>query len=105
MSEVEFAKGEIRIDGDKLKAAARLQGMTLGTLAEAMGMHYNGVLRIVSTGSTNLGTLEQLCNVLNCNPLDLLIWDGYPNPKSDALASLLYHLGYLRVPNGEVAIS
>ena len=105
MSEVEFAKGEIRIDGDKLKAAARLQGMTLGTLAEAMGMHYNGVLRIVSTGSTNLGTLEQLCNVLNCNPLDLLIWDGYPNPKSDALASLLDHLGYLRVPNGESAIS
>ena len=102
MSEVEFAKGEIRIDGDKLKAVARLQGMTLGTLTEAMGMHYNGVLRIVSTGSTNLGTLEQLCNVLNCSPLDLLVWDGSPNPKSDALASLLYRLGCLRAPDGEI---
>lgn len=85
------AKGEIRIDGDKLKAAARLQGMTLTTLAGAMGMHYNGVLRIVTTGSTNLGTLGALCNVLNCSPLDLLVWDGYPTPKSDAPANGSYH--------------
>lgn len=89
----ERANGELRIDGDKLKAAARLQGMTLATLAEAMGMHYNGVLRIVSTGSTNLGTLEQLCNVLNCSPLDLLIWEGYPHPKLDAPADLLSLVG------------
>lgn len=89
------ARGEIRIDGDKLKLAAKRQNMTLRTLAEAMGMHYNGVLRIVSTGSTNLGTLEELCNVLNCNPLDLLVWEGYPkvDPNSGALADLFSRLG------------
>lgn len=101
MSDLGVTKGELRIDGDKLRAAARLQGMSLTALAEAMGMHYNSVLRIVTTGSTSLSTLEQLCNVLNCSPLDLLVWDGYPNPKSDALASLFFRLGYLRMPDGE----
>ncbi len=96
------ANGELSIDGDKLKAAARLQGMTLGTLAEAMGMHYNGILRIATTGRTNLGTLEQLCNVLNCSPLDLLIWDGYPRPKLVAPADLLSRVG--PVPTLEVPV-
>lgn len=80
------SRGEIRIDGDKLRLVAKRQGMTLNVLAEAMGMHYNGVLRIATTGSTNLGTLEELCNVLQCNPLDLLVWDNFPeyDPNSDA---------------------
>lgn len=93
--EDERTQGEIWIDGDKLKLVARKRGMTLTTLAEAMGMHYNGILRIVSTGSTNLGTVKELCNVLNCNPLDILVWDGFPkvDPNSGALAALLSRLG------------
>lgn len=101
MNDYTQANGELSIDGDKLKAAARLQGMTLSALAEAMGMHYNGILRIATTGRTNLGTLEQLCNVLNCSPLDLLIWDGYPAPKLVAPADLLSRVGL--APRVEVA--
>ena len=97
------AKGEIRIDGDKLKLVAKREGMTLGVLADAMGMHYNGIGRIVATGVTTLKTLEQLCNVLNCNPLDLIVWDGFAplDPKLDALAGLYSRLGIPRL-GGEV---
>lgn len=88
-------RGALWIDGDKLKSMAKKRGMALSVLADAMEMHYNGILRIISTGSTNLGTLERLCNVLDCNPLDLLVWDNFPkpDPNSDALAALLSQLG------------
>lgn len=72
------ARGEIRIDADKLRNVVRMRGMTLGTVADALGMHYNSILRITHTGGTSFGTFEGLCNVLHCNPLDLLVWDGFP---------------------------
>lgn len=88
-------KGELRIDGDKLKAIAKRQGLNLTTLAAAMGMHYNSILRIASEGTTSLNTLEELCNVLACNPLDLLVWDHFApiDPNSAALAAVLSRLG------------
>ena len=100
-------RGEIRIDGDKLKLVVKRQGMTLNVLAEAMGMHYNGVLRIVNTGSTNLGTFETMCNVLNCNPLDLLVWDGFPDydPNSDAPADPSYRDKLVRTQVAQIATS
>lgn len=100
-------RGEIRIDGDKLKLVAKRQGMTLNVLAEAMGMHYNGVLRIVNTGSTNLGTFETMCNVLNCNPLVLLVWDNFPeyDPNSDAPTDPSYRDKVVRAQVVQVATS
>lgn len=93
MSDV--TKGELRIDGDKLRVIAKREGMTLTTLAGAMGMHYNSMLRIAKEGTTSLNTLEELCNVLNCNPLDLLVWDHFApiDPNSAALAAVLSRLG------------
>jgi len=79
--------GNIRVDGSRLEAVMRARGLTLGALAEKMDMHYNGVLRIKTTGSTNLGTLEKLCNVLVCHPFDLLVAEGYPVPFYLAPAS------------------
>lgn len=91
----ESRKGEIRIDGDKFKAIAKRQGMTLQMVSDAMGMHYNSILRIVKEESTSLNTLEELCNVLSCNPLDLLVWDNFApvDPNSDALATVLSRAG------------
>lgn len=79
--------GIVRIDADRLEIIMRRRDMTLGSLAGKMDMHYNGVLRIKTTGSTNLGTLEKLCNVLDCHPFDLLIAEGYPEPFCLAPAS------------------
>lgn len=93
MTDTASGKGILRIDGDKLKAAATLKAMSLKTLSEAMGMHYNSVLRIANEGTTSLSTLEQLCNVLECSPLDLLVWEGFSRPKLAALVNLLSQYG------------
>jgi DNA-binding Xre family transcriptional regulator len=91
------SKGELRIDGDKLKAIIKRQGMTTHLVAGAMGMHTNGILRIIRTGSTSLSTLEMLCEVLNCNPMDLLVWNqehfSPVDPNLVALDTLLSRIG------------
>jgi DNA-binding Xre family transcriptional regulator len=101
------AKGEIRIDGDKLKLVAKREGMTLGVLADAVGMHYNGIGRIVATGVTTLKTLEEICNVLRCNPLDLIVWHGFEpvDPKLEALAEHFSRLGIPFVERREVVVT
>ena len=83
-----MSNGNVRVDAERLAAMLRRRNMTLGALAEKMEMHYNGILRIKTTGSTNLGTLEKMCNVLECHPFDLLVAEGYPEPFCLAPASL-----------------
>ena len=83
-----MGNGMIRVDAQRLEAMLRERQMTLTILAEKMEMHYNGVLRIKNTGSTNLGTLAAMCNALDCHPFDLLVAEGYPQPFSLAPASL-----------------
>jgi DNA-binding Xre family transcriptional regulator len=80
--------GEIRVDSQRLEEILKKRSLTLGMLAEMMEMHYNGVLRIKVMGTTNLGTLEKMCNALECHPFDLLVAKGYPQPFSLAPASL-----------------
>jgi DNA-binding Xre family transcriptional regulator len=91
------SKGELGIDGDKLKAIIKRQGMTTHDVAGAMGMHANGILRIIRTGSTSLSTLQQLCEVLDCNPMDLLVWNeehfSPVDPNLVALDALLSRIG------------
>ena len=82
-----MSDGAIRVDANRLEAMLRLRNMTLSTLAAQMEMHYNGILRIKTTGGTNLGTLEKMCNVLACHPFDLLVAQGYPEPFFLAPAS------------------
>lgn len=87
MSE-ETLYGDVRVDGNRLQATIDRRNMTLKALAEKMNMHYNSILHIKRTGATNLGTLTQMCNVLECHPFDLLVAEGYPEPFSLAPASL-----------------
>lgn len=80
-------EGVVRVDAERLKAVMRERKMSAVALAEKMQMHANGIQRIKSTGSTNLGTLEKMCNILNCHPFDLLVAEGYPEPFCLAPAS------------------
>ena len=82
-----MSEGIVRVDAERLEAMMKERKMSVVALAEKMDMHTNGIQRIKSTGSTNLGTLEKLCNVLNCHPFDLLVAEGYPEPFSLAPAS------------------
>ena len=80
--------GELRIDGKRLELILLKRDMSLKQVAEKMGMHYNSVLRMKTEGSTNLRTLQQLCNALECHPFDLLVAEGYPQPFYPAPVSL-----------------
>lgn len=70
----------VRVDGHRLDVMLRRKQLTLTTLAEKMGMHYNSLLHIKRFGGTNLGTLARMCEVLECHPFDLLVAEGYPQP-------------------------
>lgn len=83
-----MSDGIVRVDAARLDAMLKKRKMTMNAFAEKMDMHPNSVLRIKNTGSTNLGTLERMCNVLSCHPFDLLVAEGYPEPFSLAPASL-----------------
>jgi DNA-binding Xre family transcriptional regulator len=83
-----MSQGTIKVDAQRLEEMLRMRKLTLSVLAEKIDMHYSGVLRIKNTGSTNLGTLEKICNALDCHPFDLLVAVGYPAPFSLAPASL-----------------
>jgi DNA-binding Xre family transcriptional regulator len=80
-------KQEVRVDADRLDAMLKRRGMSLRALAQTMGMHYNSLLRIKAEGGTNLGTVSEMCTVLQCHPFDLLVAEGYPEPFSHAPAS------------------
>lgn len=80
--------GEVRIDGKRLDVILLKRDMTMKQVAELMDMHYNSVLRMKTEGTTNLGTLQKLCNVLECHPFDLLVAEGYPQPFFPAPVSL-----------------
>ncbi len=71
---------DIRIDRDRLDALMKLRGFTNETLAEAMGKHYNSVLRLRQEQSTTLSNLEKLCRTLQCHPFDLIVAEGFPEP-------------------------
>lgn len=80
--------GEVRIDAKRLDVILLKRDMSLKQVAERMDMHYNSVLRLKTEGTTNLGTLQRLCNVLECHPFDLLVAEGYPQPFYPAPVSL-----------------
>lgn len=81
-----MAKRDIRIDQKRMDALMDLRGIDAHMLAERMGMHYNGVMKIKKAQSTSLKGLEKLCDALECHPFDLIVAEGYPEPFSAALA-------------------
>ncbi len=71
---------KIRVDRRRLEAVMALRGMNGTELSEAMGMHYNTVLRIKTVETTSFDGLETLCGALRCHPFDLIVAEGYPEP-------------------------
>lgn len=80
--------GKLRLDERKVKVLMAMNGIdSLPELAEAAGMHYNSVYKMVNTGRFSIDSLESLSNVLHCNPIDLITTEGYPDPKSVPLVA------------------
>ena len=80
-------EGMVRVDRVRLEEIMKLRGLDNNKLAQRLGMHYNGVLRIKKEQSTSIDGLQKLCNALSCHPFDLLVAEGYPEPFYLAQAS------------------
>ena len=78
----------LRIDRQRLETMMAMRGYTNDTLANAVGRHYNSIVRLKQEQSTTLSNLESLCETLRCHPFDLLVAEGFPEPFLAAPASL-----------------
>ncbi|SKA88675.1 helix-turn-helix domain-containing protein [Sporosarcina newyorkensis] len=58
----------------KLKETMKAQGYNIGTLAEAAGMHRNGISKILRGVNSGIEyeTLERLCKALSCKVGDII---------------------------------
>lgn len=80
--------GKIRLDERRVKVLMAMKGIdSLPELAEMAKMHYNSVYKMVNTGRFSIDSLEALADVLQCNPIDLITTEGFPDPKSVALVA------------------
>lgn len=77
----------IKVDEDRFDEMLHIRRTNMSKLAEQMDMHYNGVKRIRTKGTTSFDGLTKLCIALNCHPFDLLATEGFPEPFLDALVS------------------
>lgn len=71
---------KLRVDRHRLQAMMAIRGFTNETLADAIGRHYNSILRLKQEQSTTFNHLESLCETLHCHPFDLIVAEGFPDP-------------------------
>lgn len=77
-----------RIDAKRLGTMLELRGINESDLARMIGMHPNGVRRIMRLQSTSFETVNAVSAALDCSPFDLLVAEGHPDPFSARLGSL-----------------
>lgn len=76
---------QFRIDKYRLEFLMEQKGIkTLQELADMSGVHRNSLTRILRGERWTSDTATKLADALGCNPIDLLVARGYPDPKSVA---------------------
>ena len=87
--EIYMQERNIKVASRRLDIAMAIAGMrTDESLAEAAGITGQTIRNLRSSGTCSFRVLNQLASSLNCNPIDLLVTPGYPDPKLDALAEM-----------------
>jgi len=75
----------LRIDRTRVQALMTLHGVdTMQELSERSGVHVNTLTVVLRGGRWSAKTIERLAIALDCNPVDLLVADGFPAPFSVA---------------------
>lgn len=83
-------QSNLRIDERRVRVAMAMRGIdSYADLAKMTDMHYNSILKILSTGRFSVDSAEALANALGVNPIDLMVTEGFPAPNWDALANQL----------------
>jgi len=62
----------------RLDLSSKLNGRSLYWLAKTTGMNYSTVHKLGNeqTKGISFGILEKLCEALECEPCDLIVWDS-----------------------------
>ncbi len=77
----------LRIDERRVKMFMAIRGIeTQEQLAKLAGLHPTTLVKIFKGRNFSSETLEKLAAALECNPLDLLAVEGYPDPLDRAPA-------------------
>lgn len=80
---------KLRIDRERVEALMKRKGIeTYQELSKVSGVHANTLTVVMRGGNWSTGTAEKLAAALNCNPIDLMVAEGFPEPFSVAPASL-----------------
>lgn len=78
----------MRIDEERVRALMKENGLhSYQDLAAASGVHANTLTVVLRGGGWSAKTAERLAKALNCNPIDLIVTEGFPEPFLAAQAS------------------
>lgn len=77
----------LTIDRTRVRVLMERAGIeTLTDLAERAGLHQNTLTKILRGEEFRSTTAEKLAKALSCNPVDLQVAEGFPDPNLVALA-------------------
>ena len=79
----------LRVDSKRLDLAMAAAGIRqYEDLADAAKISSQTIRNIRKDGVCSMNVLIGLADALNCNPIDLIVTPGFPDPKLEALAAL-----------------
>ena len=79
----------MRVDSKRLELAMAAAGIRqYEDLANISGITSQTIRNIRKSGICSMNALAALAAALKCNPIDLIVTPGFPDPKLDALAAL-----------------
>lgn len=80
---------EVKLDEKRLNIAMAAAGIkTDEELAKLSEIDARTIRNVRTTGSCSFKVWNSLAKAIGCNPIDLLVTPGYPDPKWEALAAL-----------------
>lgn len=81
---------DIKVDSRRLDVAMAAAGIrTDNELAQKSTVDERTIRNVRKLGTCSFKVLNSLADAIGCNPIDLLVTPGYPDPKWEALAALL----------------
>ena len=79
----------LKVDEKRLALAMANAGIRqYEDLANAAKISSQTIRNLRKDGICSMNVLVGLANALNCNPIDLIVTPGFPDPKLEALAAL-----------------
>ena len=86
---MEKLERSVRIDPQRLKITMTAAGIhTDKELAEKANITIRTITNVKKFGTCSWDAWNSIASAIGCNPIDLLVTQGYPDPKWAALAAL-----------------